>query len=151
MIEIKHFSDNEFKVDGIILYDNEFIVYANLLADECNKHLGTHFNVDINAIKRNQHKVFGNDQTPKSLTIEWDWNHREARISTTYTFGYFKYPCSSSWGWFEQNEIIELCQQMLDYIPTMKKLSKEKLTAKYDFYDRIGIGYVERPNYFDTL
>lgn len=150
-MEIKHYAENEFNVDGVILYDNEFIVYANCLAEECNKHLGTNFNVDKDAIKRNQHQVFGNSHTPKLLQLEWDWNHREVRITTTYTFEDLKFPCHSSWGWYEPNSVIELCKMMLDYIPTMKQISKEKLTAKYDFYDRIGIGYVERPNYFDTL
>lgn len=147
--EIKHFAQNEFKIDGVIVYDNEFIVYANTLADECNKTFGTSYSVDHDAIKRNQHKVFGNIHTPERMTIRKTWGEKHELLKI-YHYDDIRGNVAT-WGAYTKDELTDLCDKMLAYIPTMKQISREKTLERYDFYDRIGIRYAERPDYFDTL
>ena len=149
--EIKHFAENEFKIDGVILYDNDFMVYANTLAEECNKNFGTAYSVDQDAIKRNRHQVFGNNHTPERMQIRKTWGGKYELLTIYHYEDANLRGCVATWGAYTQDELTDLCDKMLAYIPTMKQVSREKTLERYDFYDRIGIRYAERPDYFDTL
>lgn len=139
------------------LYDVEFVMLYNCIAKESNKLFGTDYPYSQKMIDA-LYKVntFGSNKYLGSFYLHKSSGDNMRLEESYYYLDDNKKPnfkCYATYGFWNKNKIISLLDTLKPYVINnyFERTSKEALKKKYDQYDKIGIGYTERPDYFDIL
>ena len=149
----------EYGNHSIELYDVVMMQLYHTLAKDMNDKFGTTFEYSQKMIdKLWKHDVFGNIQYVGKFYLS-DYNdgkHADLRQMYFYKDEKTKLPtfrCYASYGEYSKEQLTELLVALKPYATSnyFAEQSKKAMTEKYNKYDKMGIGYSKRPDYFQDL
>lgn len=149
----------EYSTNSMELYDVEMMQLYHTLAKDMNDKFGTNFEYSQKMIdKLWKHNVFGNIQYVGKFYLRVYKNGKYADLLQTYFYqnDRTKLPtieCCATYGEYSKEQLIELLMALKPYATTnyFEEQSKKAMTEKYNKYDKMGIGYAKRPDYFQDL
>ena len=158
-----HKYENQYRLEygnhSIELYDVEMMQLYHTLAKDMNDKFGTNFEYSQNMIdKLWKHDVFGNIQYVGRFYLKYYMNGKCADLQQTYFYKDNKtklptFECCATYGEWSKGQLIDLLVALKPYATSnyFAEQSRKTMTAKYNKYDKIGIGYSKRPDYFQDL
>ena len=149
----------EYGTNSMELYDVEMMQLYHTLAKDMNDKFGTNFEYSQKMIdKLWKHNVFGNIQYVGKFYLRGYKNGKYADLLQTYFYqdDNTKLPtfeCCATYGEWSKGQLIDLLVALKPYATSnyFAEQSRKTMTAKYNKYDKIGIGYSKRPDYFQDL
>ena len=159
-----HKYDNQYRLEygtrSMELYDVEMMQLYHTLAKETNRVFGTDFEFSQTMIdKLWKHEVFGNIQYVGRFYLEqhyYDKGYADLEQEYFYEDDGTKKPtfqCCATYGSYSKEDLIALLTALKPYATSnyFADTSMEKMGYKYDSYDKMHVGYKERPLYFQDL
>lgn len=148
-----HFGQCAFK-----MYDTQIVLMYHCIAREANNKFGTNYPYSQQVIDNlYKHKEFTNlrylgffclvNGSDNSVTLKEIYYYEDGNAKQP------TFQNSQKYGTWTKQEIMELLDTLYPYVRSnyFYITSDRSMTRQYAFYDRIGIGYTNKPNYFNLL
>jgi len=160
--KVKLCYENQYEVTSgeqkLKMHDTKMILFYHCIAKEMNKNFGTDFKWSQKVIDSlYKHHEFTNINYLGYFDLRY-CKDNSANVHEVYYYEDDKtkkptFECAATYGYWSKEELINMLNVLYPYIHSsyFYDTSKKSMEDKYNAYDRMHIGYRERPNYFDLL